>query len=329
MRIKMRITCSIVLLVVFALPLTCFAAYDRGLVNESLNDGPSFYDRYDYDEYIPLGSLASTSYTQGWTFATLFVTAGGEGYTIVNCNEYVNARAEADSSSKSLQRFYRGSTVCVVGLWRDWALCICDEYNEQNYVCGWVNQKYLQPSGDSAYDYYDLNDSSTPYTDYSDSNNLDGTGAYVGDRYVVNCKDWVSLRLYPNTTSDRMAKVPLGAKVEECYEAENGFYYCSYNGTWGYIQNKYLSSNPPTTTKPVTSNNDNRYDLNQYEYLPVVERGRGALVFQKSPRGSFMKKHKFYDGDYIYVNVNWRQNGYAIAYEDGEYGYVDASYIDW
>ena len=27
------------------------------------------------------------------------------------------------------------------------------------------------------------------------------------------------------------------------------------------------------------------------------------------------------------MNLNWRQDGYAIAYEDGVYGYVDAGYI--
>ena len=72
-----------------------------------------------------------------------------------------------------------------------------------------------------------------------------------------------------------------------------------------------------------------RYDLDDYGYRSVITKGRGALVFQKEPRGKFMKNHKFYDGDSIYVNLGWRKNGYAIAYEDGEYGYVDASYIDW
>ena len=38
---------------------------------------------------------------------------------------------------------------------------------------------------------------------------------------------------------------------------------------------------------------------------------------------------KFNDGDEIYVNINWRQDGYAIACKNGVYGYVDASYISW
>ena len=72
-----------------------------------------------------------------------------------------------------------------------------------------------------------------------------------------------------------------------------------------------------------------KYDLNDYAYRTVRIRGTGSLVFQRAPRGSFMSDHKFWDGDRIYVNVRWRQNGYAIAYENGVYGYVDAKYIDW
>jgi len=72
-----------------------------------------------------------------------------------------------------------------------------------------------------------------------------------------------------------------------------------------------------------------KYDLSLYEYRQIAEKGRGSLVFQDSPRGSSIKGFKYHDGDWIYVNVKWRQDGYAMAYESGTYGYVDASYIDW
>ena len=39
--------------------------------------------------------------------------------------------------------------------------------------------------------------------------------------------------------------------------------------------------------------------------------------------------YQFWNGDRIYVNLNWRQDGYAIAYQNGVYGYVDANYINW
>lgn len=72
-----------------------------------------------------------------------------------------------------------------------------------------------------------------------------------------------------------------------------------------------------------------KYDLDDFGYRTVKTNGRGSLVFQEEPRGDFMYGHKFWDGDRIYVNVDYREDGYAIAYEDGVYGYVDARYIDW
>lgn len=156
---------------------------------------------------------------------------------------------------------------------------------------------------------------------------------YLGKKYIVNCNEFVTLRKYADTQAPTVTKVAKGQQVDAYYY--NGtFCKCYYNGLEGYILSQYLGDskghdNPSISTKPNQSNNYSPYDLSQYEYLPVVEKGRGALVFQKSPRGSFMKNHKFHDGDYVYVNVNWRQDGYAIAYEGGEYGYVDASYIDW
>ena len=72
-----------------------------------------------------------------------------------------------------------------------------------------------------------------------------------------------------------------------------------------------------------------RYDLDDFGYRTVRTRGKGKLVFQNSPRGSFMSEYSFSDGDRIFVNLDWREDGYAIAYENGDYGYVDASYIEW
>ena len=35
------------------------------------------------------------------------------------------------------------------------------------------------------------------------------------------------------------------------------------------------------------------------------------------------------DGEWIYVNPDYRKDGYVVAYDDGVFGFVDASYIDW
>ena len=74
---------------------------------------------------------------------------------------------------------------------------------------------------------------------------------------------------------------------------------------------------------------DDPFDLDSYGYRTVVTGDRGALVFQNAPNGDFLYDYQYWSGDRIFVNLNWRQDGYAIAYQDDIYGYVDASYIDW
>ena len=45
-----------------------------------------------------------------------------------------------------------------------------------------------------------------------------GTGYdnLIGAMEIVNCAAWASLRSYPDSTSTRLAKVPLGAVVVNC-----------------------------------------------------------------------------------------------------------------
>ena len=56
---------------------------------------------------------------------------------------------------------------------------------------------------------------------------------------VVNCEEWVSLRESPDTSSTRLAKVPLDACVSGCKDSGD-FIYCEYEGQQGYILAKYL-----------------------------------------------------------------------------------------
>ena len=59
---------------------------------------------------------------------------------------------------------------------------------------------------------------------------------------IVNCQDWVSLRSAPDSGSERLAQVPLGALVTGEYEMYAEFSHCSYNGVSGYILNEYLEA---------------------------------------------------------------------------------------
>lgn len=68
----------------------------------------------------------------------------------------------------------------------------------------------------------------------------EGSPAIEPVMQVVDCENWVSLREKPDTRADRLAKVPLGAVVENCAEGGNGFIRCTYCGMDGYILSGYL-----------------------------------------------------------------------------------------
>jgi len=104
---------------------------------------------------------------------------------------------------------------------------------------------------------------------------------------------------------------------------EDGYAIAYKNGDYGYVDASYIDWGDDDR------DTDDVHDLDNFVYRTVRVSGRGALVFQRTPRGAFMYDHKFYDGDEIFVNEYYRESGYALAYEGGSYGYVDAGYIDW
>ena len=104
---------------------------------------------------------------------------------------------------------------------------------------------------------------------------------------------------------------------------EKGYAIAYDRGTYGYVDASYIDWGTSTSTTY------DPHSFSHFGYRTVNTHGQGALVFQTAPGGSFLSDHQFWTGDSIYVNLDWREQGYAIAYEDGVYGYVDASYINW
>lgn len=107
---------------------------------------------------------------------------------------------------------------------------------------------------------------------------------------------------------------------------EDGYAIAYENGDYGYVDASYIDWDDDDDEDDY---DDDVHDLDNFEYRYVDIDNGGALVFQRTPRGEFMYKYKFYDGDRIFVNVDYREGGYALAYKNGVYGFVDASYIDW
>lgn len=57
---------------------------------------------------------------------------------------------------------------------------------------------------------------------------------------VVNCDEWISLRVSPSKEAERYMAIPLGETVELVSEAANGFYKVKYQGYTGYALSSYL-----------------------------------------------------------------------------------------
>ena len=67
---------------------------------------------------------------------------------------------------------------------------------------------------------------------------------------VWNCREWVSLRKEADTSSTRLAKVPLNAQVVYLGDVFNGFVYCEYQGKSGYILKEYIRETDPFELLP-------------------------------------------------------------------------------
>ena len=122
-------------------------------------------------------------------------------------------------------------------------------------------------------------------------------GDYLGAMCVVNCEEWVSLRLLPDAQSDVVARVPYEAVVLAYYENEE-FTRCYYDSRWGYIQNQYLEMEEP--------------------YIP----DRRSSAEQELQSSDFFQRYPDYEAfDDNYANTvhmaGWRRMGFSEHFRRG------------
>ena len=200
------------------------------------------------------------------------------GYqTVVNCDNWVTLRRSASTSAASVAKVPLGATVEVYA------------YNSQFAEC-----YYLGMHG------YIL----TAYLSGGDDD-------YMGEMYVVNCNEFVTLRKHPSTSAASVTKVAKGQKVD-AYYYNSTFARCTYRGMEGYILLEYLSSSPASTrgsymgTMTVT-NCDSWVTLRS---APSTKAGTVTRV----PRGDTVEAYR-YDGQF------------AECYYSGLHGYILLKYL--
>ena len=52
-----------------------------------------------------------------------------------------------------------------------------------------------------------------------------------------------------------------------------------------------------------------------------------CMMTYHSGGGSVMPGHQFYNGDEIWIHSKYWEGGCFLAYDKGEFGYVDAQYV--
>lgn len=89
--------------------------------------------------------------------------------------------------------------------------------------------------------------------------------AEVGDRLkVVNCDEYVTLRSWPDTSADALARIPLGRSVSEVRQSINGFTLVGYRGQSGYVLSNYLRSVEDYRGVDVDLTDKQRYNINLF-----------------------------------------------------------------
>lgn len=132
---------------------------------------------------------------------------------VANCEEWISLRVLPSASSDVITTISLGAPVGFI--------CTASNgFYKINYdgMTGYVLAAYL--------------------SDVQTVNNLRPSN--MGRMRVVNCEEWVSLRVSPSTSADKIAAIPLGAEVTYISDASDGFYRISYEGQIGYVLAYYL-----------------------------------------------------------------------------------------
>ena len=129
--------------------------------------------------------------------------------------------------------------------------------------------------------------------------------------YVVNCKEWISLRTKPSTSSDAILQIPLFAGVTYLADADNGFLYVNYHGKSGYALAKYLDEFEP--------------QIAIGEYMEVYK-CKQSITLRKEPSTKAKEICQIPLGAVVYA-VKEAANGFYMVEYKGLEGYALSSYL--
>lgn len=135
---------------------------------------------------------------------------------VVNCRESITLRTAPSTSASEIRQIPLGASVSFI----------------ENAANGFYKIAYHGDTGYSLASYLSL----TPDSSYTPP----AVQTSEALMRVVNCKEWISLRVSPSTSADTIVRIPLGETVTYLDTAANGFYRINYRGYVGYSLASYL-----------------------------------------------------------------------------------------
>ena len=220
---------------------------------------------------------------------------GADKMSVANCSSWVSLRSEPSTSSARLSEVPLGATVSNCDTAAN-GFIKCEYSGETGYILASYLDQWLEPN-----------------PGYEESARLE-------DMQVTNCNEWVSLRSGPGSSTQQIAKVPLGTVLTDCYEAENGYIWVNYNGQGGYISAQYLKpyqeNVEPNPGYEESARLDDMQVTNCNEWVSLRS-GPSSSTRQiaRVPLGTVLTDCYQAENGYIWVNYN------------GQGGYISDDYL--
>lgn len=239
-----------------------------------------------------LMTVAAPAFARGSYLGTL---------RVVNCRDWVTLRSRPSTSAGTVDRVPLGARVEAY------------YYNSQFTECYYAGQHgYIL---------------STYLSNGSSQSSSSSSSSYLGKKYIVNCREFVTLRRYASTSAPTVTKVALG-QVVDAYYYNGTFCRCFYNGQEGYILSQYLGSYP-----------DYSYDEDDYMEPQPLGYTRGEslgtmrvahcdswVTLRRNPSTSASTVTRVPKG--AKVSAYYYNSEFAECYYNGQHGYILLRYLD-
>lgn len=154
-----------------------------------------------------------------------------------------------ENKTTAIGYFNKGDIVGVVGKTTAKSVYQITQSAAATSTC-WISMSAVSnPAGKKSSDVVATMKSSTG-TEVTTTGTSTTTGGSAG--YITNCKSYVNWRATASTSAASLGTLSLNAVIT-VYEKTNGFYKITYNGTTGYVSDKYVKLGTPSSSSGSSS----------------------------------------------------------------------------